>query len=159
MSAPKVGSSFSSTVLTSVFSMIHQVLSHRGNYLISKTLEAESSLAQGVVLTVFVWQDQKQSLFPLGQKRICSSQFTTSTTYSNYLIRKAMEPEAEEITQEARSGMGFFFIILCHLICPDKQFFYLASLLCSFKYCNRFIGIKDNWVTLWKKILDKITFK
>lgn len=111
MSAPKVGSSFSSTVLTSVFTMIHQVISHRGNYLISKTLEAESSLAQGVVLTVFVWQDQKQSLFPLGQKRICSSQFTTSTTYSNYLIRKAMEPEAEEITQEARSGMGFFLLL------------------------------------------------
>lgn len=126
MSAPKVGSSFSSTVLTSVFSMIHQVFSHRGNYLISKTLEAESSLAQGVVLTVFVWQDQKQSLFPLGQKRICSSQFTTSTTYSNYLIRKAMEPEAEEITQEARSGMGFFFF---YFMSPDlpRQAVFLSS--------------------------------
>lgn len=36
---------------------------------------------------------------PLGQKEICASQPTTSTTYSNHLIRKIMEPKAGDITQ------------------------------------------------------------
>lgn len=106
--------------------MIHQVLSLAGNYLISKSLEAECTLAQGVILTVFVRQDQKQSLFPLGQKEICFSQFTTSTTYSNYLIRKLMEPEAEEVTQDQMLD-GFHFI-LCHQ--PDRLALSLSSQLC-----------------------------
>lgn len=35
----------------------------------------------------------------LDQKESCASQFTTSTTYSNYLIRKVIEPEAKVITR------------------------------------------------------------
>lgn len=89
ISEPQLAISFCSMVLTSVFSVLTK------SYCTLQKLIVFSP--SGAAFTVFFPFSRQNHL---GQREICASWLTTSTTYSNHLIRRVMEAEMEVKTQD-----------------------------------------------------------